>query len=69
MTPQQEYRARLNPHGRTLTDVIADRGTGIEREWLKAFRVQEWSSARCWTVLGLCGAGLAAVIYVAWRRG
>lgn len=67
MTPQQEYRARLNPRGLDLVDVMAQ-GTGIERGWLKAFRVKEWSSPRCWVVLGLCSAGLAAVIW-AWRRG
>lgn len=62
MTPHQEYRARLNPRGLNVTDVIA-RGTGIQRGWLKVFRVQEWSTTTCVLVLVGCGAGLAVAIW------
>lgn len=67
MTPQEEYRARLNPRGLTVTDVIVQ-GTGIQRGWLKMFRVKEWSTTTCWLVLAASGAGLAGVAWIVKER-
>lgn len=63
MTPHEELRARLNPRRLNITDVIVQ-GTGIQRGWLKVFRVQEWSTATCWVVLAASGVGLGAVVWV-----
>lgn len=67
MTPQEEYRARLNPRGLNITDVIANGGTGIQRNWVKVFQVKEWNNTTCWLVLAASTAGLVAVIW-AWRK-
>lgn len=63
MTPHEELKARLNPRGLNITDVMV-RGTGIQRGWLKVFRVREWSTTTCWVVLAASAAGLGAVVWV-----
>lgn len=63
MTRHEEFRARLNPRRLNVTDVIVH-GTGIQRGWLKVFRVKEWSTTTCCVVLAASGVGLGAVVWV-----
>lgn len=62
-----EQRSRLNPHGLGVTDVMVNGGTGIERGWLKVFRVQGgaalWRTWLCMTVLLTAGTGLVLLFW------
>lgn len=70
MTYLEEVRGRMNPRGLTVTDVMVG-GGGIQRSWLKVFRVQLgaalWSSLRCWLTLGAAGIGFGAVVWASLR--
>ena len=57
MNHAEQLRARLNPHGQNLVDVMAD-GFIIQRNWLKLFQPKGWSTRTCWLVLTAAGLGL-----------
>jgi len=70
MTPQDELRARLNPHRQSLTDVMAD-GFYIDPGWLKLLAPRgagTWSRRTCWLVLAGCGAGIGVLVWAGGRR-